>query len=450
MQKRFIISCLALCIGSTLSFCVTKNNVNFNRNDFFDESVYHGTVNPDIKNATVNRFEGLNLSDPYFTGSSSVEYLRNRYYQNITMNYLTDGSMKNIWDNYTGKNVTVAVIDTGIDIDHEDFENAISDKSAYIYTTYSQSGTTYHVTIEKVSDSPQGMNIIKNTYIPSKAIIDSHGTNTAGVIGARNNGKGTIGVAFDCTLMVLRIDLDYYSIQAAINYAVANGADVINMSLGGYGESFIDGYGKEQTGNAAIRTFLTAQINAAYNAGVILVASAGNEKTSHKSYPACNDHVIGVGALELNNKSLTADFSNFNGANDNENTCNNVDVVTPGYVVTPEIVGTPSHPDHTYVFAAGTSFSAPVVAGAAALWKEKNPSGTAHQFTECLKSSCTDIRATGWDKQTGFGRLNIASLLEVSVPEGCNGNVWYIVFPGVAFGLCLILIALRRTKSNQN
>ena len=352
-------------------------------------------------------------TDPYYKGTSRVE----RKYQNILYNYI--GNIESVWDSYTGKDVLVADIDSGIDIRHPDFANAISDRSAFFYTEYENDD--YDSPYEVKYDI--GTAFITHDFDQETRTYEPHGSNTAGVIGARNNGVGTVGIAYDCTLLVLKMDFDDNSISAAIKYAVDEGAKVINMSFGAYAEPYYNGY-THKTCNKAYEDYypgtessMAEALNYAHEHGVILVAAAGNECTDTHSYPACNDYVIGVGALAENSFSQKSSYSNYNLKDDTPETNPSVDVVTPGTVVVPSYGGSRMRGQSTYDLTEGTSFSCPVIVGAAALWLEKYPNGTPTQFEKALYNTTNDIGKSGWDTTFGYGSLNIEALLNYEVEE---------------------------------
>ena len=231
--------------------------------------------------------------------------------------YLNVGST---WSSTVGSGVTVAVIDTGIDTDHPEFSGRISDLS------YNASEDKI-VRNSKLSDGSYDWSVIED--------VNGHGTQVAGVIAAGLNESGTVGVASDATLIVIKVDCDengrFYrtsDLVYAIYYAIDSGADVINMSFGAYAE--------ENPFESAIKL--------AYKSGIVSVASAGNESTATLSWPAADENVIGVGALENDGWGL-ADYSNYG---------ENLDFVAPGTVYTTAL-------DGSYTTSVGTSFSAPAV-----------------------------------------------------------------------------------------
>ena len=225
-----------------------------------------------------------------------------------------DMDLENAWSTITNcSSVVVAVLDTGINYNHEDL-------AANMWN----GGVTY---------PKHGYDFIDNTNDPMDQ--NGHGTHVAGTIGAvGNNSIGTTGVCWSVKLMAVRVLNALGSGSTAqviqgIDFAVARGAKVINMSLGGGPE------------DATTDTAFSNSISAARNAGVLVVAAAGNDNvnndsgsTSHISYP-CNftqDNIICVAAL-AQDYSL-ASFSNYGAVS--------VDVGAPGVNILSSWPGTHS------------------------------------------------------------------------------------------------------------
>ena len=319
------------------------------------------------------------------------------------------GDIETIWNHYTGKGVTIAVIDSGIQYDHEDFKRSdgtsiVSPKSAYFYLGLDNK-------VYRELPTANDYSCLKHEFFESYNEWLDHGSNVSSSAASPINGLGTVGIAPDATIMALKVDLTDASIKEAIKYAADNGADVINMSLGAYDSSDPHYWNDSYQGCA---TAYTAEINYAYDKGVIVVAAAGNESTSAKSYPACNDHVIGVGALATNSSDKAASYSNFNKNSDTQSTNHNVDVMAPGTVYatglnTSEMSDSSQYPSNSYHVTQGTSFSSPIVAGAAALWKEKYH-GNPDDFESDLYSRSVDM---GNFQKYGNGRLDVYKLLDL-------------------------------------
>ncbi|MDY0100677.1 MAG: S8 family serine peptidase [Bacilli bacterium] len=297
----------------------------------------------------------------------------------------------NIYSRYSGEGVTVAIIDSGINTNHVDFwdglQTNISNKSAYIEE---RGGNYSNIVIQSVAN--YGLSIIEDD-----GDDPGHGTNVAGTIGALVNGVGGAGVSPKVNLMVLKINLYFTEVDRAIRYAADNGANIINMSIGAYEESFTDSFGYFNKGIDGASTFFQPAINYAHNKGVTLIAAAGNENTNRSSYPASNNHVIGVGALARNSHTSIANYSNYGS--------NNVDIYAPGTVYVSDVGSTTK-----YVEAPGTSFASPIVASAAALYKEANPYATPNQIAEALIESSVEF-APPSNPKAGVGRLDLKNLL---------------------------------------
>lgn len=333
-----------------------------------------------------------------------IEQTPNDTYYSTQKNYSMNnvGNIETVWDSYTGKGTKIAIIDTGIDYNHEDFTdssgvNHIDAGSRYYYL----SGTS----VVYQTPNSSWSNMLPNKDANGEYIY--HGINVAGTAAAAINGKGTVGIAPNATILALKCDLLLNSIAEAIKYAISQNVDVINLSVTAYAESFTTSSGKVITGKSSTETYLDSVLKKAYDNNVIVVAAAGNENVSYHAYPASNNYVIGVGALAKNSSTTRASFSNYNKSTDTADNDHNVDVSAPGYVYVP----TTTISGKGYTSTQGTSFSSPIVAGAACLWKEKYPSGTPEQFYESLKNTVNDIGDAGWDNTFGYGALNIGELM---------------------------------------
>ena len=266
------------------------------------------------------------------------------------------------WNTTTGINIKVAILDTGIDQDHEDLSDKI---------------------INKVND--------QKNFTTSSTIDDlyGHGTHVGGIVAAvTNNGMGVSGGCPDCALMngkVLRDDgAGYYSwIANGIIWSADNGARVINMSLGGSSPS---------------RT-LESAVNYAWNKGVVLTGAAGNSGNQSKTYPGAYKNVIAVAAT--NNKDKKASFSSYG--------AKWVDVAAPGQ----DIFSTfPNHPykinkSANYDYGSGTSMATPMVSAVAALvWS--TPYGTSNLAVRARVESTSD-KIPGTGTYWSAGRVNAAA-----------------------------------------
>ena len=280
---------------------------------------------------------------------------------------------------YTGEGVTVAVIDSGVDINHEDLRDNIWENTGEIYGDGIDNDGNGYV------DDRYGWNFGVGQYNPDvRPGTDdpgqSHGTHVAGTIAAGNNGFGMTGVAHGADIMAIRmgdsVGTSYSNpgdLAEAIYYAVDNGADVINMSLSINGSS--DGI-EQALAYAAERN-------------VITVTSAGNNSRSEPNFPAryATNYGISVGAVTPVGE--IASFSNWAGSDSQMH-----HVVAPGT----EIYST--LPGSTWGNSQGTSMSAPHVAGVVALMLSANRNLTHAQVREILTSTTFSAAATSQIEQT--------------------------------------------------
>ena len=302
-------------------------------------------------------------------------------------------NMGNAWNLASGTGIIIAVIDSGIA-----YENYVKNRRF----SYSQA--------PDLADTcfTQGYDFVNNDEHPNDD--NAHGTHVAGTIAqSTNNGIGVAGVAYGACLMPVKVlnsrgSGTYADIIAGIYYAANNGADVINMSLGGDYDSYL----------------MEEAVDYAYNEkGVVLVAAAGNISSSSIGYPARYDNVIAVGATK--HDDTLAGYSNYG---------NDIDIVAPGgefYVSDEDMYGygilqntfnpkTGDINDFGYWFFQGTSMASPHVAGVAALVLSLDPSLTPEEVRNILESSAV---AT-FD---GYGLLNAENALKmVPKPLVCPYN----------------------------
>lgn len=278
-----------------------------------------------------------------------------------------------------GAGVKIAVLDTGIDYTHEDL--AGNYKGGYNFVEYPDP-----------NDPDKTITYPLNTFDDSG---NGHGTHVAGIIGARQNGIGAVGVAPEADLYAVKVldgarhGLDSWVIKG-IEWAVSNGMQIINMSLeGGY--------------NPAVEE----ACNAAYAGGALLVAAAGNTYGGPIDYPAGYASVIAVTGTDP--KDINAWFS----PDDPK-----VELAAPGVNIMSTV---PSSVFSTigisgYDILSGTSQAAPHVAGTAALilssgnLEDLNNDGKVNNEDLRLKLGMTtlDLGVPGRDTAFGYGLLNAA------------------------------------------
>lgn len=270
------------------------------------------------------------------------------------------------WDQTKGDpGIVIAVLDTGVELSHPDIKNKIV--------------------------SP-GKDFVNGDNDASDDVW--HGTHVAGIAAAEtNNELGIAGVAWNCDILPGKIiaasgEGDYGALILAIYWAVDQGAQVINLSLGG----------------EARDDDLLAALRYAYEHNVVIAAAAGNE-AGPVLYPAAYDqYCLAVAATDYND--ARASFSNMGPE---------VDVAAPGVDVL-SLYPTWDTPAGfaPYVYANGTSMSTPHVAGLAALLKSLKPWLTAGEIMNIIRYSADDVNAEafpGRDDQIGFGRINVQRAL---------------------------------------
>lgn len=280
------------------------------------------------------------------------------------------------WDLQTGNNVVVAVIDTGADYNHADLAaNIWSNTREVAGNRIDDDGNGY-------VDDIRGWDFANNDNNPMDD--NRHGTHVSGTIAAvGNNTLGVTGVNWRARIMPLKFLTatgagSTANAIAAVNYAVRNGAKVINASWGG----------------GAFSQALLNAITAANNAGVLFVTAAGNNGTNNDttpSYPA-NYNVANIVAVAATDSADTrAGFSNFGPRT--------VHVAAPGVAILSTVL------NNAYASLSGTSMASPHVAGVATLMLGANPTLTVSALKSALlasvdaKGSLTGVISTG-------GRVN--------------------------------------------
>ena len=280
------------------------------------------------------------------------------------------------WEYSTGTGTTVAIIDSGIAVDHPAFTGRISELSYNSHTD--QVGKEY------VEDD------------------GGHGTHVSGIVAAKDAGKSVFGVAPDAEILTIKANIsedpEYFETAAlirGINYAVENGADIINMSLGRHWFA-----GPDEIEALAIANSVKE--------GVTIIAAAGNESFEHAGYPAAYEEVIAVSATDVGYK-FALQYSNYGPE---------IDIAAPGSnIFSTSAIGTPLDNEfgdgNGYMTISGTSMASPNVAGVAALIVAQNPGYTPEEVREALLGSAQDAGILGWDDHYGHGVVSAyAAMLE--------------------------------------
>lgn len=301
------------------------------------------------------------------------------------------------WDIATGTGVIVAVIDTGVA--YEDFQEAISFNPAgkpRQVITYSQAPDLANTSFVS------GYDFVNNDEHPNDDA--GHGTHVTGTIAqSTNNGIGAAGVAFNCSIMPIKV-MDkggsgtYDDIAYGIEYAADNGAQVISMSLGGPYTSLT----------------LENALAYAYDKGVTIVCSAGNDGAgADPSYPAAYDaYCIAVGATRYDE---TVSYYSSTGSY--------VDIAAPGGDTSVDqngdgygdgVLQQTFYGDYTnfnYYFYQGTSMAAPHVSGVAALLISNGVIGP-DNVREAMQFTAEDKGPEGWDSGYGHGIVDACAALQ--------------------------------------
>jgi len=259
-----------------------------------------------------------------------------------------------------GRSVRVAVVDTGIDYDHPDL--AINYRGGYDFVNNDNDPMDDHW----------------------------HGTHVAGSIAAARNGFGAVGVAPEVDLYALKVlgangSGSFSSIIAALDWAIQNKIQVVNLSLGSSGDP---------------GTTVRQAVAHAYRSGLVIVASAGNSGsgTDTVGFPAKYDSVIAVGST-----TITDDRSSFS------STGPAVELAAPGSSIYSTVLG------GRYSTASGTSMAAPHVAGVAALLlasgiEDLDGNGRVNDEVRfAMQATATDLGAEGRDDWYGFGLVNASA-----------------------------------------
>ncbi len=330
---------------------------------------------------------------------------------------ITTGDITVTSGSRAGTDVIVAVVDTGVFLAHDDFTGQLV--AGYDFISDPTNAGDLESGIDPNPDDPgDGAQINTSSW---------HGTHVAGTVAARSNdNSGVAGVAWDAKIMPLRVlgkeGGTSYDIIQAIRYAAGlsndsgttpvQKADIINLSLGGGGFDPVS-----QTAYTAVR-----------NAGVIIVAAAGNENTSQLSYPASYEGVISVSATDFANER--APYSNFgthidvaapggNGGADLNN-----DGFGDGVLSAVKNESSPEERQSAFNFQSGTSMAAPHVAGVLALMRAVHPDITPDQIDTLLSSGniTTDLGDTGRDDIFGYGLIDALKAVQ-EAQKLANNNV---------------------------
>jgi|GEM_PF-1903762 len=257
-----------------------------------------------------------------------------------------------IWDTTIGVGVTVAVIDTGIEMTHPDLLGKVTKGYDFVND----------------KESPEDDN--------------GHGTHVSGIITATRNDLGTVGVSHGTQIMPIKVlnstGSGYVSdVAKGIYWAVDNGAQVINLSLGTPEDTDV----------------LRKAVDYAASKEVPMVAAAGNDYGGPCQYPAAYSNVVCVVATDSSNR--LASFSNVGGQ-----------LAAPGVSNYSTFLG------GTYRYLSGTSMAAPHIAGSLALLRGICTDCTSSELVETLRDTAVDLGAEGTDIIFGYGLVDLRAAAE--------------------------------------
>ncbi|MBC8042995.1 MAG: S8 family serine peptidase [Rhizobacter sp.] len=321
-------------------------------------------------------------NDPFFADGSSY--------------WLTKIEAAAAWDITTGSGVLVGIVDSGVQTDHPDLDANIERNAAEIPNNGLDDDANGYI------DDYIGWDFGGANHFPGDANtgdndpnepVPYHGTHCAGVAaGVTNNSIGIASIGYNSRILAVKAGVDaaqpediFWGYEGVL-YAAERGAKVINCSWGGFGYSQAE---------QDLVTYVTEV------KGSLVVAAAGNDGADNDLrpfYPSAYRHVLSVGAT--GQTDVKASFSNYG--------VQNVDLVAPGDDI--RSTWKPS----TYNFLDGTSFSAPMTAGAAALIMNQFPTYTPEQVGEQLRITADNVDALNgsFTGKLGRGRLNVRRALQ--------------------------------------
>lgn len=317
-------------------------------------------------------------AEPYYTQQWYLEY-NDSYYNMHTIDVNASIHAGKILESYSGKEVTVAIIDDGLDIAHPEINDSII--------------ATYDIATD--TDNVAHTNF-----------YDYHGTAVTGIIAANANGKGILGVANRSKIIFLKYKKDMSDSETIELFRKAEslGADIINCSWGTYDVS-----------TAVKDTIQDLATNGRDGKGIVIVFAVGNDARDMGNDESSIPEVIAVGATDKDN--LRAWYSNYG---------ENLDILAPGgysvgiTTIDPSGENGIATEKEDYLLGddprafIGTSASAPIVTGVIALMLEKNPDLTRKEIENRLHQKSDKIGnieyVDGFNPYYGYGKINVEKL----------------------------------------
>ncbi|MCL1945546.1 MAG: S8 family serine peptidase [Chitinivibrionia bacterium] len=276
------------------------------------------------------------------------------------------------WEITKGRGVKVAVIDNDFQKEHEDFEN---------------------IEVYNVIDDG-------NSCDPVKRSEYSHGTAVSGVVAARQNVVGTMGVAPECDLLFVGGNDDYFYEDAqlikAFDYAQNWGADVINCSWGTYNVSSV----------------LESLLEGLYENGTVIIFACGNDRKNLDNVNIRDESELPwvIGVSRSNEYGVLSSGSDFG---------SNLDIMAPGdRILAPDLMGAEGSNNHNgeanenYGYRSGASFSAPIVSGVAALILAANPTLTVDEIYQIITQTAKKTGDESMYDANGFSLRHAYGLID--------------------------------------
>lgn len=316
-------------------------------------------------------------NDTYFNSTDQWQHLSP---------YAKINTYGGIWETTTGSsNIVLAILDTGVDPNHEDFAGRFVEG----YNAFTEETTQ------------QNPNAAEDVH--------GHGTRLAGLAAATgNNGKGIAGVCWECKIMPVKVLATSFLppdiiLARGIVWAVDHGADVINLATN------VQGFACKQEVNAIVE----AALKYAWDKGVSVLAASGNSQEGLECvhYPARSQYCIAVGAMSNTPPSGSRYSLSSIGPQ--------LDFVAPGEDLKTTDIGC----SDCYYSASGTSAAVAIASGVAALMKGVNPNLNPAKLRDIMRATCVDIDTlSGFDWSTGHGKLDA----KAAVDEADATNVFRI------------------------
>lgn len=359
---------------------------------------FDAQVDAKVLAAKISRLPGIEYAEPryiYYTAETTVDPIQN--------NFLSYHRFSSAWDvSQSSTDIIISIVDSGVNYNHEDLIDKHKVNTREIPNNGADDDGNGFI------DDYLGWDFWESGYTAATMTQDNnpfagnndHGTHVAGIATATpNNNKGLAGTGYNARYMAVKaggapddpsttgnesrsIGFGYDGIL----YSMINGADIINCSWGGTNYS---AFGEEI-------------VNMANEAGILIVAAAGNDTSEENHYPSGYKNVLSVGSIEASGQ--ISDFSNFGYT---------VDVFATGIINSSNGIGT-----NGYATYGGTSMSSPAVAGLAALIKDKYPTWSPERIKNQIRASSVSMEGSHSESyKFKLGTGTVDAFLAVSTPQ---------------------------------